>query len=519
MEPLQLIILAVTALLGGYAGNNVAKSKFSSKTETSQSKAEKILDKADEEAQIILEKAGHNLELLKNKIANQNKEKEQREASIQKRIELQEEKLQKRQSKVDEKQQILDKIDAATKDFAHQYDTNNHEIEKGLEKKAAISSDKAKQHVMEAIDKSFASFSEGYATKKEMLIKNRAHREAVELLEGALQKYSEPSSVDRLERTVYLPRLSDKEKLIGKDFENLRYIEQKTEADIIFDDAPKHVTVSCFQLVKQEIARITVMNLIGARNVNPQIIDEAYQAAVEEMDDILLKVGTEAANHLGLENRDPELLKIIGRLKYRTSYGQNILYHSFEIAYFCAMLAAEIGCDVETAKLAGFFHDIGKAIDQEDGRSHDLLSKEILERFNYPWEVVHAAYAHHDAVPQETPEAHLVIAADKLSAGRPGARTETAEQYVERIEGLEKIGNEPEGIRKAYAVSAGRELRVFIDENMRQDTDMPDLAKSMARQIEESLVYPGKIKVNIIRTLKVTDFANKKAKKKSSSKS
>ena len=228
------------------------------------------------------------------------------------------------------------------------------------------------------------------------------------------------------------------------------------------------------------------------------------------MEEILFKEGVRAAEIVGIEKRDRELMVLIGRMKYRTSYGQNILYHSIEIAFFCEMLADAIGADSHVAKMAGFYHDIGKAIDQEVGEPHDYLSKQILEKFDYPWEIVHAAWTHHDAEPPETIEAQLVKAADALSGSRPGARTESAESYYERVQALEGLALDLTGVKKAYAVSGAREIRTFLDEDQIRDSEMPELAKKLAGEIEEQLTYPGKIKVNLIRILNAIEYANNK---------
>jgi len=509
---INIVLIFITGVIGIAAGAFLAEHNSDNNIERIQEKNKLAVKQAQLKAKTLMKQAQENSVLIQEKIKELDNEAVERKADIQERIEIRSEKLKKRELKLKKREERFQGLYKDLEELDANYKAGSSQISEQLEQKAKLDVDSAKQELSNNLDKEFASFIESYPSKMERITKDKSAKAAINILQGVIQKYTQPSSVDRLDKTVYLPRLADKERIIGKDFENLKYLVEKTDVDIIFDDTPKHVTVSHFVLVKQEIARITIMNLIGLRKVNPAIIDKAYEAAVKEMDQILLEDGKEAAKILELKNIDPELLRLIGRLKYRTSYGQNILYHSYEIAYFCAMMASEIGCDVRTATLAGFFHDIGKAIDQEDGRPHDVLTKEILERFDFSPEIVHAAWAHHDGEPQQTPEAHIVIAADKISAGRPGARSETGEQYVERIQSLEKIALEAPGVIKAYALSAGREMRIYLDESQKKDKEMPEIADAIAQEIEENVVYPGKIKVNLIRIFKAVDFANRKSK-------
>jgi len=492
----------------------LSKKNDANKIIKAEKTSKKLMKEAKAQAQRLVQEALKESDAFRNNLSSLETEAEEQQQYIQERIKIREEKAQKRESRFAQKEEVFKGLYSDLEGLESKYKEASSSIKDGLRKKSGYKDDDAKQEIKNALDREFADFVESYPAKKERLVKDNSAKASINMLQGIIEKYTQPSSVDRLSKTVYLTRLADKERIIGKDFENLRHLESITEVDIIFNDTPKHVTVSHFVLVKQEIARLTIMNLLGLRKVTPKIIDEAFAAAKEEMDQTLLEIGTEAADTFDLENRDPELLKLIGRLKYRTSYGQNILYHSYEIAYFCAMMAAEIGAYERTAMLAGFFHDLGKAIDQEDGRTHDVLSKELLEKFGFSEEIVHAAWAHHDGEPQRTPEAHIVIAADKLSSGRPGARSETAEQYVERIQSLEKIAIETPGVIKAYAISAGREMRIYLDEKAKKDNEMPEIADSIAQEIEENVTYPGKIKVNLIRIFKAVDFANKKSKSK-----
>jgi ribonuclease Y len=432
---------------------------------------------------------------------------------LKKRIELKESSLQKREQKNAERQQVLEQYQAEMTSFKISSAQKREMLENALTEKAALTLGEAKEEILANLENEARPYHELVANKLVENTKENANKESIHILKSIMQKYSEPSSVDHLDKTLKVTKDAVKGKIIGRGAKNLVYLEEKTGADIIFEDEAGIITVSCFNLVIQETVRMTLQKLMREPVINPEVIDRVYETARVELDKKLEQIGIKASEVIGIEKRDPELMKLIGRLKYRTSYGQNILYHSLEIAYFSALMAAEIGADIEIAKIGGFFHDIGKAIDQEVPGSHDYLGKEILEKFGYSWEIVHAAWTHHDAIPIETVEAQIVKAADAISAGRPGARTESAQMYVERIQGLEKIALSTEGVKKAFALSAGRELRTIIDENKVSDEMMIDLAQKMANEIEQTLAYPGKIKVNLIRTLEAIDFANKGATK------
>lgn len=429
-----------------------------------------------------------------------------------KRIELKEQSVKKREEKNAQRSELLEQFEQQAATYKLSLAQKNEEMGKILTQKSGVSPDKAKETLADHLAK---SFEHHFEVKEARLIENTkecAPKQAIQILKSVMQKYVEPSSVDHLDKTLKIPHDIIKGKLIGKDGVNITYLEEQIGVDIVFEHEPGHVTVTCFNLVSQEIARMTIKRLFKAHDINHKIIDEALADARAEMSEILLAVGTEACQKIGIKQNDPEFLKLVGRLKYRTSYGQNILYHSYEIAYFSALMAAEIGADIEIAKVGGFLHDLGKAIDQEVEGSHDQLSKEIMERFGFSWEEVHAAWTHHDAIPIETVEAQIVKAADAISAGRPGARTESAQMYIERIQGLERLALETTGVKKAFALSAGREIRTIVDELAIKDEDMQAIAETLADQIEDNLKYPGKIKVNLIRSVEAHAIAKHGAK-------
>jgi ribonuclease Y len=497
------------ALLGGVLGAFISNVTIKNRKHEIEFKSSRILQAAKEKI-IKIEEELKDFELqVKRRTQSLELSSQENFESLNKRLELKEVALAKREQKNAERISALESVESEVSSFKIQQAQKREQLENGLTDRAGITIGEAKEELKNSLEYEFKPFLEQTANKITENTKDNANKEAIHQLKAIMQKYAEPSSVDHLDKTFKVTKNAIIGKIIGRGAKNLVYLEEKTGADIIFEDDKDIITVSCFNLVIQETVRMTLQKLMREPVINPEVIDRVYDQCFAELNKELVKIGNQAADIIGIENRDPELMTLVGRLKYRTSYGQNILFHSLEIAYFSALMAAEIGADVEVAKLGGFFHDIGKAIDQEVTGSHDYLGKEILEKFGYSWEVVHAAWTHHDAIPIETVEAQLVKAADAISAGRPGARTESAQMYVERIQGLEKIALSTDGVRKAFALSAGRELRTIIDEQKIKDEDMQAVADKMAQEIESTLAYPGKIKVNLIRTVEAVDYANK----------
>ncbi len=497
------------ALLGVILGIFISNVTIKSRKHEIEFKSSRILQAAKEKSRKIEDELTEFELQVKRRIQNLTLTHHENLEGVTKRLDLKELAFSKREQKNAERKGVLNAVEDEVSNFKIQKAQKREQLENSLTEKANFTIGEAKEELKNNLENSYRPFLEQVANKITENAKDNANKEAIHQLKAIMQKYAEPSSVDHLDKTLKVTKNALIGKVIGRGAKNLVYLEEKTGADIIFEDDKDIITVSCFNLVIQETVKMTIAKLMREPVINPEVIDRVYENSREELNVQLIKIGNNAADIIGIENRDPELMTLVGRLKYRTSYGQNILFHSLEIAYFSALMAAEIGADVEVAKIGGFFHDIGKAIDQEVNGSHDYLGKEILEKFGYSWEVVHAAWTHHDAIPIETIEAQLVKAADAISAGRPGARTESAQMYVERIQGLEKIALSTDGVRKAFALSAGRELRTIIDETKIKDEDMQAVAEKMAKEIESTLAYPGKIKVNLIRTVEAIDYANK----------
>jgi len=386
-----------------------------------------------------------------------------------------------------------------------------------LAKTAGYSEEKAAVELLEALDRDLELARETRLNKIIDYTKDQDSVIAKNLLIEAIHRYSAPTSVEKKSLIIPISRNETKAKIIGKNCEILSYLEEKLGVSIVFDDTKPGLAVSHYDLVKKHVARETVLKLIKDRVVDLERAKKRLEETVAETRALLLEVGDKVVKKLNLEYRHfPNEFKVIlGRLKFRTSYGQNILKHCFEVGYFTLLLGNELNLNEEICKIGGFFHDLGKAIDQEDGRPHDVLTREIMEKFQlFSWEEIHAAWTHHDAVPIETAEALLVKAGDAISAGRPGARQETIEKFLARVMAIEGIANSYEGVNKTYAISGGRELRVMVDPKKLEDENLSELAFEIAQEIEQNVDYPGQIKINVIRRVQHNRTIKDKTKKK-----
>lgn len=385
-----------------------------------------------------------------------------------------------------------------------------------LAKIAAEDPKQVKQRLLANLNQDLEMANETRLTKLLDYTREQSQLIAKNLLIEAIHRYSAPTSVEKKSLLIPINRNETKAKIIGKNCEIISFLEQELGVDILFEEDKPGLVVSHFELVKKHIARETILKLIKDRVVDLDRARQRLEEARAESEQLLLDIGNRIVQKLNLEYRQfpDDFKRILGRLKYRTSYGQNILKHCFEVGYFTLLLGNELGLNEEICKIGGFFHDLGKAIDQQDGRPHDVLTKEIMEQFGiFSWEEIHAAWTHHDSVPIETAEALLVKAGDAISAGRPGARQETIEKYLARVMAIETIANSYEGVNKTYAISGGRELRVLVDPKRLNDDNLPELAGEIAHEIEASVAYPGQIKVNVIRRVQHNRTIKDKTKK------
>ncbi len=376
-----------------------------------------------------------------------------------------------------------------------------------LERVAQMSRDEAKTTLLNQLKDELATEQIQLIRENELKIKETAEEQAREILSQTMQKCAIEQVIETSVSVVSLPSDEMKGRIIGREGRNIRTLETLTGVDLIIDDTPEAVVLSSFDPVRREVAKLTIEKLIQDGRIHPVRIEEVYEKSLKEIENKIKQEGERAAVDLGIMNLNKELSKTLGRLYYRTSYGQNVLKHSIEVGQIAGMLAAELGSDVKAAKRAGLLHDIGKAIDQEQEGTHVQLGADLARRYGEKEVIVHAIEAHHDDVAVNTLTDALVKIADTISAGRPGARRDTLEIYIKRLKKLEEIANSYEGIKQTFAVSAGREVRVIVQPNVFDDVASAKLARDIAKRIEDELEYPGQIRVTVVREARVTEIA------------
>ncbi|MBR0374430.1 MAG: ribonuclease Y [Mogibacterium sp.] len=458
-------------------------------------KKEKILE-AKEETHRMRSALESELRERRNEVSKTEKRISQKEEHIERKlesIERREEGLVKRERSMNEKHKEIDEYLA--KQVAE------------LEKISGYSREEAKHLLLEEVEKDVRKDASQLITKIETEAKEEADKRAKEVITLAIQRCAADHVAETTVSVVPLPSDDMKGRIIGREGRNIRAIETLTGIDLIIDDTPEAVILSGFDPVRREIARIALEKLIVDGRIHPARIEEMVQKATKEVNTIIKEEGEQACFETGVHNLHPEMVKLLGRLKYRTSYGQNVLKHSIEVSLLAGMMASELGYDSKLARRAGLLHDIGKSIDHEVEGTHVEIGVNICKKYKESWKVINAVEAHHGDVEATTMEAVLVGAADALSAARPGARRETLESYIKRLENLENIANTTKGVDKSYAIQAGREIRVAVKPNQVSDDEIPMLARDIAKKIEAELEYPGNIKVNVIRETRAVEYA------------
>ena len=422
--------------------------------------------------------------------------------------------LTKKQDEVDSiRQEVADKNVALDKKFEELEQKEDYLAEAiakqitELERVAQMSRDEAKTTLLNQLKDELATEQIQLIRENELKIKETAEEQAREILSQTMQKCAIEQVIETSVSVVSLPSDEMKGRIIGREGRNIRTLETLTGVDLIIDDTPEAVVLSSFDPVRREVAKLTIEKLIQDGRIHPVRIEEVYEKSLKEIENKIKQEGERAAVDLGIMNLNKELSKTLGRLYYRTSYGQNVLKHSIEVGQIAGMLAAELGSDVKTAKRAGLLHDIGKAVDQEQEGTHVQLGADLARRYGEKEVIVHAIEAHHDDVACNSLTDALVKIADTISAGRPGARRDTLEIYIKRLKKLEEIANSYEGIKQTFAVSAGREVRVIVQPNVFDDVASAKLARDIAKRIEDELEYPGQIRVTVVREARVTEIA------------
>lgn len=516
MNPVVFIICVVASAivfgaLGFCIGNiyrkKVAEAKIGSANEealrivnqavqTAESKKKESILEAKDEIHKLRSEADKEIRERRAEVQRQEKRIDQKEETLDKRaenIEKKEEALAEKHREADEKAEELERLKRSELEI--------------LERISGYTKEQAKELLLKEMEDSLIHEKALKVMEYEQKTRDESEALAREIITTAIQRCAADHAAETTVSVVTLPNDEMKGRIIGREGRNIRTLEQITGVDLIIDDTPEAITVSSFDPVRREIARLTLEKLIQDGRIHPTRIEEMYAKATREVEMTIKQTGDRAAIDAGVNNIDPELKKLLGKLRYRTSYGQNVLNHSLEVSYIAGLMAAELGADVKTAKRAGLLHDIGKALDHEMEGTHIELGVEYAKKHRENDAVIHAIAAHHGDIEAQTVIAVLVQAADAISAARPGARRENIQNYIKRLEKLEEIASSFDGVEKSFAIQAGREIRIMVDPVEITDEKMVLVARDIAKKIEEELEYPGQIKVNIVRESRAIDFA------------
>ncbi|WP_270750894.1 ribonuclease Y [Pseudoruminococcus massiliensis] len=512
---LAIVLIIVFAVIAGivafYAGINYRKKVAESQIGSAEKEAERIVEAAKESAEAkkkesILEGKDeiHRLRNEADKELNERRREIQRQ---ERRIQQKEETLEKKMTSLETKDETLNKkLKGADDKLAEAEKVKTAQIEV-LETISKFTSEQAKDYLLKTLENELVHEKSVKVLDYEQKTRDECEKKAREIISLAIQRVAADHVTEATVSVVPLPNDEMKGRIIGREGRNIRAIETLTGVDLIIDDTPEAITLSCFEPVRREIARVMLEKLISDGRIHPARIEEMYEKARREVENTIKEEGERAVIEAGVNGIHPELIKLLGRLRYRTSYGQNVLNHSLEVAYLAGIMASELGLDPTLARRAGLLHDIGKALDHEIEGSHVEIGVDVARKYKESETVVHAIHAHHGDVEAKTVIACIVQAADAISAARPGARRENLENYIKRLEKLEEIASSFDGVERSFAIQAGREIRIIVKPEKIKDDQMVLLARDICRKIESDVEYPGQIKVNIIRESRAFDYA------------
>jgi ribonucrease Y len=487
------------------------KERVQQLVETQSAEAERLKEDAKKEVEAVkrvalLEAKEESLQLRAD-IEKENREKRAEIQQLERRLANKEETLDRRSENLETKERQLQEREAEVARVRQEMQEAQARHRDELQRLSGLTVDEARALFLKTVEDESRHQAAKLIRDIEEAARRDGERRARQIITDVVQRCAVDQTSETTVSVVPLPNDEMKGRIIGREGRNIRAFETLTGVDLIIDDTPEAVVLSGFDPVRREVARIALTNLIVDGRIHPGRIEEVIRKAQAEVESRIQEAGERAVLETGLTGLSPEIVHLLGKMKYRTSYGQSVLKHSIEVSHICGMLAAEIGGDIWVAKRAGLLHDLGKAVDFEQEGPHALISGEILRRNREPEPVVHAAEAHHYDVEPATVEAILVICADQISAARPGARRETLETYVKRLKKLEEIGDAFAGVEKTFAVQAGREIRILVKPEQIDDFASVKLAHDMARRIEEEMEYPGQIKVTVIRETRAVDYA------------
>ena len=510
----SLIIIAtflISLAIGIVVGMTIRKKIAESKIESAEQEAKRVVDLAKVEAENMKKEE---IFKAKEEIMNSRKELDQEIKERRSEVQKQESRMIQKEENLDRRSENLEKkerdLDKEYQSLENQKEEVNKVYEKQVEelqKIASLSKDEAREYLLNEMDKEITTEKAKLIRELNQKAKEDANKNAKEIISYAVQKCAADHTSETTVSIVSLPSDEMKGRIIGREGRNIKALETLTGIDLIIDVTPEAVILSGFDPLRREVARIALEKLIDDGRIHPAKIEEMVEKAKEELNTIIKEEGERAALETGVNNLHPDIIRLLGKLKYRTSYGQNVLSHSIEVSNLARIMAEELGLDAKRARRAGLLHDIGKALDHDMEGTHVLIGVDILKKYKENPLIINAVEAHHGDVEPQTLEAVLVQAADAISASRPGARRETLEAYIKRLENLEAIADSFDGVEKSFAIQAGREVRIIVKPEKISDDQMTLLARDVSKRIEEEMDYPGQIKVNVIRETRVVDYA------------
>lgn len=496
------------AFIGGYIVRKmIAEAKIASAEEAAKKLIADAIKDADAKKRETILEAKEEVHRLRTEFDNDVKERRQEQQRIDKRLAQKEEALERKLENAEKREEAIGQRENELSITEQKIQELHQQQVRELERLSGLSSEEARELLLQNVEKEVRHDAAQLIKEIENQTKQESEKRAREIISQSIQRYAADHVAETTVSVVNLPNDEMKGRIIGREGRNIRALETLTGIDLIIDDTPEAVIVSGFDPVRREVARIALEKLITDGRIHPGRIEEMVNRAQKEVETQIREEGEQATFESGVHGIHPELIKLLGRLKFRTSYGQNVLKHSLEVCHLAGMMAAELGADVKLAKRAGLLHDIGKAIDHEVEGPHVTIGADLAKKYRESAEVIHAIAAHHGDIEPETVEAVLVQAADAISAARPGARRETLENYIKRLEKLEQIADSFEGVDKSYAIQAGREIRIIVKPERVDDVIATQMAREIVKRIEGELDYPGQIKVTVIREVRAVEYA------------
>ena len=508
---LIVVCSAAAAVVGNLSGYERRKKEAEQKVGSAEEYAKKLVDDAARKAGEVKKEmeleAKEEILKLKTRLDDEIRSRRAEMQRNERRVIQREETLDKKLDNLEKREEALNVKNEQIQALYDEAEDLRDQQTKELERIAGMTQDEAEQMIVTRVQKEAYHDAAAMVRDIEAKAKDEGEKKARNIIALAIQKCAADHVAETTVSVINLPNDDMKGRIIGREGRNIRALETATGVDLIIDDTPEAVIVSAFDPVRREIARVAVEKLIQDGRIHPARIEEMVEKAKKEVDNQIREAGEQAVFETGQHGLHPELIKLLGRMRYRTSYGQNVLKHSIEVSHLAGLMAAELGADVQLAKRAGLLHDIGKAVDHEQEGTHVQLGAELARKYHENNDVIHCILAHHNDVEPQTVEAVLVQAADAISAARPGARRESLENYIKRLEKLEAIANEFSGVEKSYAIQSGREVRIMVKPEDVTDEGTKVMAKEIAKRIENEMEYPGQIRVNVIRETRCTEYA------------